>query len=382
MRWALGTAQGTAQATEVGVAARAGGSGTGRREGAGRAGRAGRVAVVALGVGIIVGLVVGLVPGTAGPAGAAPGDSITVYSGRNEALIKPLFDQFTRDTGIEVQVRYGDSGALASQMLTEGGASPADVFVSQDAGALGALTNARLLAKLPPRSRSAVAPEYRADDGTWVGTSGRVRVLVYNPKLLPDPPTTIDEVVDPRYKGKVGYAPTNASWQSFVTGLRVLRGERKAEKWLRAFAANEPKAYASNAAIRDAVDAGQIWMGLVNHYYLWQKIVQNGESSVVARNQFMAPGDPGGLVNVAGVGVLKSSKNKKAAQVLVDYMLSEKGQAYFADSTYEYPLAAGVQPSVRLPSLAKLRAPALDLSDLDSLAATQELLAETGLLTR
>jgi len=293
-----------------------------------------------------------------------------------------LFDQFTRDTGIAVQVRYGDSGALASQMLTEGGASPADVFVSQDAGALGALTNAKLLAKLPARSRNAVAPEYRADDGTWVGTSGRVRVLVYNPKLLPDPPTTIDEVVDPRYKGKVGYAPTNASWQSFVSGLRVLRGERKAEKWLRAFAANEPKAYASNAAIRDAVDAGQIWMGLVNHYYLWQKIVQVGEASVVARNQFMAPGDPGGLVNVAGVGVLKSSTNKKAAQAFVDYLLSERGQAYFADSTYEYPLAAGVQPSVRLPSLAKLRAPALDLSDLDSLAATQELLAETGLLTR
>lgn len=314
--------------------------------------------------------------------GKRPTGTITVYSGRNEALIKPLLDRFSAETGVTVEVRYGDSGALASQILTEAEATPADVFFSQDAGALGALSKERLFVKLPRGTLERVPPEYRAKDGTWVGTSGRVRVIVYNPTLVPKPPTTIDEVVDPKWKGQIGYAPTNASWQSFVTALRVLRGEVKAEKWLRAFKANEPKAYASNGAVRDAVDAGQIAFGLVNHYYLWQRIAQVGEAAVTARNQYMAPGDPGGLVNVAGVGILKASDNKRAAQAFVDYLLTKKGQTYFADTTYEYPLIAEVTASVKLPRLEKLEPPAMDLSDLDTLAATQELLVKTGLLTR
>ena len=323
----------------------------------------------------------------AGPAGAAesdkkPSGTITIYSGRTEALIGPLLEQFTADTGIEVEVRYGDSGALGAQLLTEADATPADVFVSQDAGALGALSKERLFRKLPNATLEAVAPEHRDAKRAWVGTSGRVRVLVYNPELAPKPPTTIDQVVDPKWKGKIGFAPTNASWQSFVTALRLTRGEVGAEKWLRAFKANEPKAYANNGAVRDAVNDGQLAFGLVNHYYLWQKIAQEGEAAVRAENQYMAPQDPGGLVNVAGVGILESTDNRRAAQAFVDYMLSRAGQEYFADTTYEYPLAAGVQPSVKLPKLASLQPPAIDLSDLDTLAATQELLVKTGLLTR
>jgi iron(III) transport system substrate-binding protein len=315
-------------------------------------------------------------------AGKKPSGTITVYSGRNEALIKPLLDKFSAETGITVETRYGDSGALASQLLTEADATPADVFVSQDAGALGALSKEKLFTKLPSRSLAAVPAEYQATDGTWVGTSGRVRVLVYNPTLAPKPPTTIDEIVAPKWKGQIGFAPTNASWQSFVTALRVLRGEVKTEKWLRAFKANEPKAYANNGAVRDAVDSGQIAFGLVNHYYLWQRIVLEGEANVKARNQYMAAGDPGGLVNVAGVGILEPTDNKKAAQALVDYLLAEQGQKYFAETTYEYPLSAGVQPSVKLPKLSTLEPPTVDLSDLATLAATQELLVKTGLLTR
>jgi iron(III) transport system substrate-binding protein len=318
----------------------------------------------------------------AGAGSKKPSGTITVYSGRNETLIAPLFEQFSEKTGIDVEVRYADSGALASQLLTEGDASPADVFVSQDAGALGALTKERLFTKLPKKSITAVPAGYRAADGTWVGTSGRVRVVIYNPTLAPKPPKTIDAVVDPKWKGKVGFAPTNASWQSFVTALRLLRGEVKAEKWLRAFAANEPKAYASNGAVRDAVDSGELALGLVNHYYLWERLAVEGEDALTARNQYMAPDDPGGLVNVAGVGIMKSSDNKRAAQAFVDYMLSDAGQTYFAESTYEYPLTKGVSPSVKLPPLDSLQPPAVDLSDLDTLAATQALLVKTGLLTR
>jgi iron(III) transport system substrate-binding protein len=311
-----------------------------------------------------------------------PSGSITVYSGRNEALVKPILDQFTADTGITVGFRAGDSGTLGAQLLTEGKSSPADVFFSQDAGALGAVSRAGLLDKLPSATIGRVPATYSAKDGTWVGVSGRVRVVVYNPSQAPTPPKTIDEVVDSKWKGKVGYAPTNASWQSFVTALRVVRGETGAKTWLEKFKANDPKPYNGNGAVRDAVNGGEISLGLINHYYIYEKIAAEGAAKVVAKNQYLTGGDVGGLVNVAGVGVLSSSKNKPAAMALVDYLLGDKAQKYFAEKTFEYPLVAGVATSVDLPKLDSLKPPAIDLSDLDSLEKPQDLLASVGLLTK
>lgn len=307
--------------------------------------------------------------------------SITVYSGRNENLVSELYTQFTTETGIAVEARYGDSGELAGQILTEAGSSPADVFFSQDAGALGALSEADLLSQIDSSILDRVDVAFRSTDGEWIGTSGRVRVIVYNPELVPTPPSTIDELLDPSWKGRIGFAPTNASWQSFVTALRVLRGEDAARQWLESFEANEPVAYEKNAALRDAVDAGEVALGLSNHYYLYEKIAAEGADNVIAKNQYLAPGDPGGLINVAGAGILSSSDNADAAACFVSYLVSDTGQSYFAGKSYEYPLVVGVDAAEALPVFDTLQPPSIDLSDLSSIAETQELLADVGLLT-
>jgi iron(III) transport system substrate-binding protein len=324
----------------------------------------------------------GTAGGTAAAADEKPSGTITIYSGRAEALVKPILDEFAAETGVKVEFRAGDSGELGAQILTEAKASPADVFFSQDAGALGAVTKAKLLAPLPKDVLDDVDPAYRAKDGTWVGVSGRLRVVVYNPELAPDPPDTIDALLAPQWQGKIGFAPNNASWQSFVTALRIVRGDDGAKRWLEGFAAQQPKAYEKNGVVRDAVDDGEVALGLVNHYYLYEKIAKEGAAAVTARNHYLAPGDPGGLLNVAGVGVLASSDNKTAANALVRFLLSEKGQRYFSEKTFEYPLAGGVEQAEELPALASLKPPAIDLSDLDTLARTQELLAGAGLLTK
>lgn len=305
---------------------------------------------------------------------------LTVYSGRSEELVKDLFTAFTTETGISVDARYGDSGEMAALLLTEGSSSPADVFFSQDAGALGAVEN--LFAELPEQSLSNVDAQYSAVSGKWVGVTGRVRVVVYNPSLAPTPPNTIDGLLDPKWSGKIGFAPTNASWQSFVTALRVLRGEEAAEKWLTAFAKNKPVAFEKNGAVRDAVNTGDVSLGLVNHYYLLEKIAAEGASAVTAKNQFMAAGDVGGLVNVAGAGILASAKHSGAAQKFIDFLQSETAADYFRTKTWEYILTKGATQAEGIPAFADLKAPSIDLSDLKSLDVTQELLQKIGLLTK
>ena len=318
-------------------------------------------------------------PDAKDPCATASG-SLTVYSGRSEKLVADLFSQFSTDSGIDVEVRYGDSGELAGQILTEGNATPADVFFSQDAGALGAVSEAGLFIELEESVLNRVAAMYRSESNNWVGTSGRARVVIFNPTLVATPPTSIDELLDPQWKGKIGFAPTNASWQSFVTALRVLRGEDEARTWLEAFAANNPVAYEKNGAVRDAVNAGEIALGLVNHYYLYEKIAAEGAENVIAQNQYL-PGDIGGLVNVAGIGALENSDNPEASQCLASYLVSDSAQKFFVEKSFEYPLVDGIVPYEGLPTLAELDPPSIDLSDLQSIAETQELLNDVGLLS-
>lgn len=308
-------------------------------------------------------------------------ESVTVYSGRSESLVKPLFEQFTKETGIEVKVKYGDTAELAALIAEEGSKSPADVFFAQDAGALGALRAEDVFEKLADSVTGLVAADYRSPDGTWVGVSGRARVIVYNPKLVQESelPDSVKDLTDAAWKGKVGWAPTNGSFQAFVTGLRKVEGEDGAKAWLEGMLKNDVKSYQDNKSIVSAVAAGEIELGLVNHYYLYGFLKDQGES-FNARNHYTAAGDAGSLVNVAGVGILKSAPNQGAAEKLVSYLLGESAQKYFSEQTFEYPLVSGVAADSRIKPLTEVKPPALDLSDLQDLQGTLALLRSAGVL--
>lgn len=307
-------------------------------------------------------------------------DALTVYSGRSEELVEPVIEQFTADTGIEVEVRYADSAQLASQLIEEGERSPADVFFAQDAGALGAVSKAGLASPVEEDVVDRVAAQYRAEDGTWVPVSGRARVIVYDPREVAEPPTSVDELTESDWSGQVGIAPTNASFQSFVTGYRVARGDEAARAWLDGMVANDVQTFEGNTPILDAVDNGVVSAGLINHYYWYRKVAEVGEDAVPSRLSFPGGGDPGALVNVAGVQPLVSSDQPDEAAAFVDYLLSDDAQAYFATETFEYPMVSSVPPAADLPSLDSIDPPDIDLSDLDTLAETITMLEEAGLL--
>jgi len=317
------------------------------------------------------------------PAFAQDNEGLTVYSGRNESLIGPLLDQFVEDSGIEVEVLYGGTSAVANQILTEGQNSPADVFIAQDGGALGALAAAGMLSALPEDVLNRVVDSaFVSPHGLWAGLSGRGRVLVYSPDSLADAgldlPDSILDLTGEEWRGLVGWAPTNASFVSNVTAMRVLLGDCDTEDWLEAMIANDVQSYPKNTPIVQAVIDGEIVAGLVNHYYLFRFLAEDPDIS--ASLHFFPDGDPGSLINVAGAAILESSDQPERALQFVEYMLSDSAQAYFASKTYEYPLVATVEPSVDLPSLAEIESPEIDLSDLDDLQGTLEIIEDSGAL--
>lgn len=303
---------------------------------------------------------------------------LVVYSGRNEKLIGPLIQQFEKETGVKVKVRYGDTAELAAALQEEGKNSPADLFFAQDAGALGAIQKAGLAAPLPASLLNQVDERFRSPAGNWVGISGRARTADYNTKLVKpaDLPNSVFGFTDPKWKGKIGWAPTNGSFQSFVTALRVSQGEEKAKQWLAGIKTNNAKTYANNVQILDALSKGEIAVGLVNHYYL-EKTKEENPQIPVAHHYF---NDVGSIINVAGIAILNSAKQPETAQKFAEFMLSKEGQKYFATKTFEYPLIKGVPTATKLKSLEEIKSPKVDLSDLNDLQGTLKLLEEAGVL--
>lgn len=308
-------------------------------------------------------------------------DALTIYSGREEALVEPILERFAEESGIDIDVRYGDSVDLALLIAEEGRSTPADVFFSQSPGTVGFLETEDMLAPLHDSVLGKVDPSFESSEGDWVGITARQRVLVYNPEIVPesDLPDSVFDLTGERYAGDVGLAPTNASFQDFVTAMRLVEGDDAARDWLEAMAGNGNPTYADNSSIVAAVGRGEIPMGLVNHYYNYRALEEDPDAP--SRNYTFPASDIGSLMIASTVSVLDSSDHKEEAAEFVNFLLSKEAQTFFSEETFEYPLVRGAEASEVLPPFDSLEAIHFDIDRLGGdLASTADMIADSGLL--
>ena len=312
---------------------------------------------------------------------AADPGNLVIYSGRKESLIGSIIEEFEDLTGIDVEAKYGKTAPMAAMILEEGDNSPADIYYAQDPGGVGFLASQGRLITLPSDITESVADWAKPADAKWVGISGRARVLVHT-ATLGDLPASCEELTDAKWKGKVGWAPTNSSFQTMVTGMRVLWGEDKTKQWLTDMLANDVGVYPKNTPQVEAASKEEISIGLVNHYYLHRFISDQGDA-FNARNLFLSDGGPCSLVMVSGAGIVDTGKNRENAEKFLRFMTSKVAQQYFTGQIYEYPVLAGdhgVNTHMLLPALEELNKPALTMEDLSDLEGTAAIFRDLGML--
>ena len=306
--------------------------------------------------------------------------TLTVYSGRSKSLVDPILREFELLTGVPIEIRYASTGEMAATLLEEGDKSPADVFFAQDPGGLGAVKPLFMTLSDDIYEQSAA---WASDpDKKWIGVSGRARVIVYSTDNISEDelPDSIWDFTDPKWKGRIGFPPTNASFHVMVTAMRLDWGEEKTKEWLEGIMANEPTFYAKNTPTVAAAGAGEVDVGFVNHYYLHRFLAEEGEG-FAARNYYTPADDAGSLVMAAGAGILASTDAQAEAERLLKFLLGVTAQQYFATTTHEYPFNSAVQQSEHLPDLGDIGERFdIDLGLLDDLAGTQLLLQEVGAL--
>lgn len=314
-----------------------------------------------------------------------PSQSLTIYSGRAESLVGDIIQQFRDETGIRVNVKYAATGPLAAMILEEGRRTPADIFFAQDPGGLGVLAEADRLAELPTHLQHRVAYEHRDPLGRWVGVTGRLRTIAYSTERLVyvELPESVEELTAPKWRGRVGWAPSNASFQAFVTAMRHQHGETATEQWLRDMIANGVRTYANNTSIAQAIADGEVDLGLVNHYYVHRINAERNGNFPVANHVPMGDqghGDIGGAMLISGAAILNTSSNRDSAERFIEFLLSEKAQQYFTNETFEYPLANGESPRDGVVTLTSFKSQRVDLNALSDLRATVTMLRNVGAL--
>ncbi len=307
------------------------------------------------------------------------GPKVVVYNAQHEQLLEEIAPLFEKETGIEVELRNGSDSELAAQLMQEGDASPADVFLTENTPAMAAVEQAGLFAPLDAKATDPIPEQYRPTSGLWTGFVARSTVLVYNPSLISEEelPASILDLADPEWAGKVSFSPTGADFQAIVAAVLDLEGEDATRAWLAGLKANGT-VYDGNNVVLEAVNSGEIATGIEYHYYWYRDQAESGENSDNSQLYFWGNQDPGAFISISGAGVLKNADHPDEAQEFVSYLTGEAGQQALADSyALEYPL----DPAVTLPAPVKpfteLQPPTVAISDLDA-ELVVELLSDAG----
>jgi iron(III) transport system substrate-binding protein len=325
--------------------------------------------------------------GSAGPADSS-GQSITLYNGQHEQTTDGLVTAFEKQTGITVNVRNDDEDTLANLIALQGSHSPADVFYTENSPALEFLQEKGLLSAVDRDTLAAVPARYSSPEGDWVGVSARVSVLIYNPSLIARSqlPTSVLQLADPRYQGKLAFAAGETDFQPIVTSVLKTYGQAATLRWLQGIKSNAASHIVpDNETITDEVNRGQVAFGVINQYYWYRLKAEIGASAMHSQLAYFAPRDPGYVIDVSGAAVLKSSKHQEAAQKFLAFLVSKQGQEIIArasgnEQSYEYPLADGVTTSAPETPFSQLQPNSITIADLGDGSAAIALLRQVGLL--
>jgi iron(III) transport system substrate-binding protein len=317
-----------------------------------------------------------------GGSSSDSGGSLTLYSSQHEPMTEALVEGFEAENGAEVQVRYGEDEGLASQIEQEGDATPADVVLTENTPPLELLAGKELLAEVDSSTLEEVPSQYNSPTGHWVGVAARETVMVYNPDLIEasELPASILDLAKPEWKGKLAIAPSEPDFVPIVSAIEKLDGEAAAKEWLEGFNANA-KHYNDNEGIIAAVDSGQIAAGIINHYYWYEAVAEEGKDKVPSKLHYFGHEDPGALVNISGAGALESSGDPELAQEFLAYLVGEEGQKAITKSgDWEYPLNGAVPPPPGLKPFDSLEPPKVGPADLGDGSEPVELMEQAGLL--
>ncbi|CAA9230370.1 MAG: Iron(III) ABC transporter, periplasmic-binding protein [uncultured Blastococcus sp.] len=329
----------------------------------------------------IAGLVPALAAGLALAGCGGSGDTLTVYSAQHESLVRAMLEDFTEETGIELEFRDANDSELANQIVQEGDASPADVFLTENSPSIDVVDQAGLLAPVDDAASEQVGAPYRPSSGNWVGFAARSTVLAYNPGDVEEAelPASILDLAAPEWQGRVGIAAGGADFQAIVSAVLALQGEDSTREWLAGLERNA-EVYASNTAVMKAVDESEVDVGVMYHYYWYRDQAEGGLVGDDARLHYFRNQDPGAFLSISGAGVLASSDQQEDAQRLVEFLTGPAAQERLADSSaLEYAVGNGVASAGALPPLESLQAPAVDPGSLNAPLVT-ELMQDVGLL--